>query len=368
MIKPIRILHVLSDLGLGGAEAMVMNLYRHIDRDKAQFDFMVNVTEKAYFDDEVEQLGGHIYRVPRFKGYNLFQYIAAWNRFFDEHPEHVAVHGHLGRPAALYLAVAKKRGKFTIAHSHGTHSGGFKGITYALMAYPTRFIADWFFACGLQAGKSRYGAKIVNSNRFQQVPNAFEVEKFNFNREVRKVYREQLGLEAHNFTIGHIGRLDPLKNHTFILKLFNHILSLNPKARLVLVGEGEEREHIERIIKKFKLEGSVRMLGFRSDASNLLQAFDVFILPSHSEGLPISLIEAQCTGLPCIASQNVTSEVRITDLVEFIPLKESLATWSHAILAHMNLKGRKSHTKDLIENGYEIISSTKKIQEFYLSI
>ena len=211
---PIRILHVIGVLNRGGAETMIMNLYRSIDRTKVQFDFVENEGDEAAFDAEIRRLGGRIYHCPRYKGLNHFAYERWWNDFFKSHRgEYPIVHGHIGSTAAIYLSIAKKYGAFTIAHSH---SAGLGSTMYRIFAYPTRYIADHFFACSRAAGVSGYGKKVGNDiSRCQMLNNAINAKKFVFCREARQQMRNDLHLSDNTVVIGHVGRFVEAKNHLF---------------------------------------------------------------------------------------------------------------------------------------------------------
>jgi len=363
--ESIKILQVLGDLDPGGTEVMIMNLYRYIDRTKVQFDFIIHMQEQCYFKTEIEQLGGHVYHVPRFYGFNIIQYRKAWKEFFALHRDYKAVHGHVGSSAAIYLKIAKQLHITTIAHSHGAKAApNFKGFIYSLFAYPTRYIADRFFGCSYVAGTYRYGKKIVNSSRFSVIKNAIEVERFNFEEHIRDKVRVNLGV-TNKFVVGHVGRFDPLKNHPFLLKIFKEVLTLHPDSLLLLVGDGPERAKIEKEIIALGLQEAVLLLGTRLDVPELLQAMDVFVFPSISEGLGIGLIEAQATGLPCITSTVVPHEVKITDLVEFLPLEMSAIKWAKRVLSTQKEVVRVNRHQEIIENGYDIKTSVLKLEKFY---
>ncbi|PKL26954.1 MAG: glycosyltransferase family 1 protein [Spirochaetae bacterium HGW-Spirochaetae-2] len=361
-----RILHVLGGLDRGGAEVMVMNLYRHIDRTRIQFDFVIHTPNRGYYEEEIEALGGIVYRVPRFTGFNILTYIKAWKTFFQGNRAFSAVHGHIGSSAAIYLAIAKGFRLFTIAHSHGAgNTPDFKGLMYSFFSFPTRFIADYFFACSRAAGLSRFGKNIVDSHRFTIVKNAIVIEEFGFSQEIRTAFRAQLHL-GDKFVLGHVGRFDPLKNHTFLLEVFKLVHESCPDSILLLVGDGEERSHIERAIDILGLTDSVILLGSRSDVSSILQAMDVFVFPSIAEGLGISLIEAQATGLPCVVSRNVPSEAKITNLVDFLSLRDNKTKWATAVLEKRITVHRESHHNELIEYGYDIHKMVSQLEKFYM--
>ncbi len=365
--KPIRVLHVIGIMNRGGAETMIMNLYRKIDRTKIQFDFVENSFEKADFDDEILKLGGKIYRCPHYNGKNHFQYKNWWKKFFENNTQYKIVHGHIGSTASIYLKIAKKYGLFTIAHSHSAGSDhSFMHLLYCLLSYNTRNIADYFFACSKVAGIDRYGKKIVNSNRFMVLNNAIDSNLFSFNKELRSKVRNELNLK-NKMVIGHIGRFTKEKNHIFLLNIFKNIYNQNKDAVLLLVGDGPLREKIEKLASDYGVKDNVIFTGVREDVNRLIQAMDVFVFPSVYEGLGIVLIEAQTSGLPCVISDKVPSEsVMVKELVSSCKLTDSLDDWKYKIMSSLNIK-RESRNNDIIKHGYDIAYTVKTLENFYLN-
>ena len=367
MSEPIRVLQVIGIMNLGGAETMIMNLYRHIDRTKVQFDFVQNENTGAFFDDEITQLGGKIYHCPRFTGKNYFTYRKWWRDFFDKHHEYAFVHGHIGSTAAIYLKEAKKHGVPTIAHSHNISPKSMKQFFYNMLSYPTRNIADYLFMCSLQAGIDRYGESAVSDkNRAYFVPNSIETERYRFDKQTREKVRRSLGFTEDALLIGHVGRFADQKNHLFLLDIFSEIVKRQPTARLLLVGDGTLRKEIEAKINVMDLSGKVILTGNRSDVNELLMAMDVFVFPSKYEGFGIGYVEAQCSGLPCIISDKVTPEgILIKEAVTVISLQSSTSEWANAILNCKTLK-REECAALVKEAGFDVVRNAKRLEEFYL--
>ena len=363
---PIRILHVIGIMNRGGAETMIMNLYRNIDRTKVQFDFVENEGETAAFDEEILSLGGKIYRCPRYLGKNHLAYVKWWHSFFSSHKgEYPVVHGHIGSTAAIYLFIAKKYGCYAIAHSHGAGKGS---MMYRLLSYPTRYIADHFFACSGDAGISRYGSRVGNdANRCQVLNNAIDVEKFSFHPQQRKLIRDSLGIAEDTLVVGHVGRFVEVKNHRFLLEIFEEIQKQNQNTVLLLVGDGELRPMIEQTVVKRGLQQSVIFAGLQSDVARYYQAMDVFAFPSISEGLGIVAIEAQTAGLPCCVSSGVPLDAGITDLVQYRSLEESPEQWACWIL-NRSVYQRQDKKEDVGCAGYDIAKTSRWLEEFYLGL
>ena len=251
MKEPIRVLQVLGTTGLGGAESRVMDLYRNIDRDSVQFDFAVHTSKKGYFDEEIEALGGHVYRLPRFQVYNWSAYRAAWRSFFKEHPDYACVHGHMTSTASVYLPEAKRANiALTAAHarSAGTE-GGVKGMMTKLMRRNLWKKTDVCLACSELAGKAVFGEKAWERGAVHVVPNAIEVDKFSYNENMRGQMRTKLGL-GDCLTVGHVGRFNSMKNHLFLVEVFAQIKKKHPDAQLLLLGEGGCMESTKQELQK----------------------------------------------------------------------------------------------------------------------
>lgn len=364
MDKPTRVLQVVAKMNRAGTETMLMNYYRHVDRKKVQFDFAVCTEEKCDYEEEILSMGGHIYRYPRYKGWNHFQYVAWWKRFFLRHPEYHIVHGHIGSTAAIYLKIAKQFKCFTIAHSHGTKEPlSLRSLMYQIYSYPTRFIADQFFGCSMQALEDRYGKKVAHGSKAKVLNNAIDSGLYAYNKKKRDNIRTELRIADNTFVIGTIGRLSPPKNPFMVVNILAELKKRNLDFKFLWVGVGEMKRDIEKAIIQKNLTSNVVMLGLRDDIPCILQAFDVFILPSVWEGLGIVAIEAQAAGLPTLCSDQVPIEAKVTNLCEFISLS-SISLWADSII--MCLSKMRLNTTDLIKNnGYDIYDNAVWLQDFY---
>lgn len=367
MSEPIRILQVIGIMNRGGAEAMIMNLYRNIDRTKVQFDFVENTFEAAAYDEEIRALGGKIYNCPHYTGKNHFQYKKWWHDFFEIHKgEYKIVHGHLGSTAAIYLDEAKKAGVFAIAHSHSSGTDrSLKSFLYKILSYPTRYIADYFFACSEIAGEDRFGQKTVLSSNHKVIRNAINAKDFQYNEEIRNDVRRQLGVEE-KILIGHIGRFTREKNHKKILQVFKEILSRKYNCMLILIGDGPLKNEIEDYADRLNIASNIIFTGVRSDVNRLIQAMDCFIFPSLYEGLPVTLVETQTAGLPCVISDKVPAEsILIKELVTVMKLDDSSGQWAEHILDRLN-ETRRDRKKEIVDAGYDVASTAKWLEAFYI--
>jgi len=356
-MEPKRILCVFSLLSRGGAENMCMNIYRHIDRNKIQFDFVKHMNGRGDFEDEIVALGGRIYQAPRFRMYNYFSYIQWWRRHFQNHPEHRIVHAHFFTIAPIYLGVAKKYSRTTINHIHGTTAGG--GIK-DFIAKRSKKVSDYKFACSKSAGKWGY-----QDEKFEVINNALEIDTYRFDEKIRTTVREGLGLSQH-FVMGTVANYSAVKNPIGLIKIFEEVGKLRSDARLLWVGSGPMQNEIREEIKKRNLEERILLVGNRNDVPHLLQAMDVFLLPSFSEGLPVSLIEAQTAGLPCLCSDVITKEVDITGLCKFISI-DDIEEWVEECKNVSNPR-RDSAYIDVARNGYDISETSRQLQDFYMNL
>ena len=352
-----RILQVVTYMGRGGIETMLMNYYRRMDREKIQFDFLVHRDFRADFDDEIEALGGRIYRVPAMNPASG-SYRKALADFFRTHPYRV-VHCHLNYMSGGVLAVAKQAGvPVRIAHAHtAAMAPGWKQSVRRLCKHLIPLTATHRFACSPEAGRAIFGKQ-----NFSILANAIDAVSFAPDETVRREVRRELALEDA-FTVMHVGRMVYAKNHEFLLDAFRELLNTEPGAKLVLVGDGELRSQIEE--KAAQLPGgSVRLLGSRTDIPRLLQAADVFVFPSRFEGMPVTMIEAQAAGLPCVKSDTVTEECIVTDLVTSLPTNDPVC-WVDAIRAAKT--ARTDHLEDIQRSGYDITAAAEKLTRFYLN-
>jgi len=370
MNEPIRVLHVIGLMDRAGAETMIMNLYRNIDRSRVQFDFVENSYAPAAYDEEIKKLGGRIYRCMHYNGKNHFAYVKWWKNFFNEHKnDYVAVHGHIGSTAAIYLKIAKKYGLYTIAHSHSSGTDhSLMAFLYAIYSYNTRNIADYFFGCSLIAGIDRYGKNVVESNKFTVLNNAINTADFQFDATVRQKVRRELGINDDAFVVGHVGRFLSVKNHRFLVEVFSKILDKKPDSKLLLVGDGELRHEIEDKVERLGIKGQVIFTGVRSDVNRMLLAMDVFVFPSLFEGLPVTLIEAQTSGLPCVMSDKVPEEsIKTQGLVFIKKLEDNAEMWAEEVIECSSIE-RKSRIDEIKSAGYDITHTAAWLADFYCSI
>lgn len=357
----IRVLHVVTYMGRGGLETMLMNYYHHIDRSKVQFDFLVHREFEADYDEEIKSLGGRIYHVSRLVPWSR-RYKAELRRFFRTHPEYKIVHVHQDCLSSVALQCAKDCGiPVRIAHSHNSNQD--KNIKYLFKRYYMRKIpetATELFACGKAAGDWMFGGKA-----YQLLPNAIAAEKYIYEEEKAKKIKKELDLEK-NIVIGHIGRFNPQKNHKFLIDIFEKCFEKNQKVRLMLIGDGEGRKEIENKVKERGLQDNVIFMGVRKDVPELLQAMDVFVFPSLYEGLPVTMIEEQAAGVPAVISDRVSEECIITkDLVKVEGLEETPEQWAGEILKQVKIS-KRDRSEEIKKAKYDVETTAKWLEEYYL--
>ena len=390
--RPLRILHVLGTLEIGGAESRIMDLYRHIDRERVQFDFLVHtdavpsggagydsdslmaVRRPQAFDAEVRSLGGRIYALPRPDTRHLLRYQEAVTRFFHEHNDFAAVEGHMTSMASIYLPAAKRAGiPVTMSHVRSGGSGsGMKKLLTDLMRSSLSSHADRLLSCTMEAGLFVYGKKAAG--RIEVIPNAIETARLAYDPAVREQVREELAIPADAVVAGHVGRFDPVKNQAFILDIAakEKLRSLpDPGMYYVFVGDGNGRAACAEKAASCGLEDRVRFTGIcsRERTAQLYQAFDLFLLPSLYEGMPGTAIEAQAAGLPCLLADTVTKEAEITPLVERLPLEDA-DVWAERIAelsGTVSQRAERSATaqQSLDAAGYNVEVLAGRMAEFY---
>ena len=360
---PYRVLQVVTIMNRGGIESMIMNLYRAIDRNKIQFDFLVHRNEKGDFDDEIESLGGKIFKIEAIRPWNYYQYFKSLDKFFQINRDYQAVHSHIQENSGFALKYAAKYSiPIRIAHSHST-------LTRIDYKYPFRIFAKFYlnkyatakFSCGKEAGDSLFGE---NAN-YRLFNNSIDSSRFQYNPSVRSQVRKELNIDNNTFVIGNVARLNRYKNQTFAIDVFAKLIATQPNAILIFVGVGETEASLKQKVQNLRLEKNILFLGLRKDVNRLLQAFDVLLFPSIFEGLPVSLIEAQAAGLPCVLSDTIDSQTAITPNVKFISLSATIQAWVDLLLSFQNFE-RQDTSEYIMTANYDIHRNAEWLTDFYL--
>lgn len=365
----IRVVQYIGPLQFGGSQSFVMELYRKMDRSQVQFDFVTFPGETSGNYEEIIALGGKVHECPQYSLKNHGAFCKWWNTFFQEHPEYRVLHGHVRSCASIYMPIAKKYGCKTIVHSHSTSNGsGLSSYVKAVYQYPIRYIADYLFSCSDIAGKWLYGEKATKKNNYRVIPNCVDLEYFAFSESIRKQVRKEWNINENDFVVGHIGRFHESKNHGYILEIFKELLKVVPESRLLLVGAGV-KEGMEAMGADKDVMDRMIFTGAQARPGKFYQAMDVFLFPSVWEGLPMSVVEAQSAGLPCLISDTITKNVLLTDLVSQHSIKQVAAEW-----AKLLVKFRENKRSDLDSENLECLKGfdskvvAKELQEFYIKI
>ena len=365
MTEPIRVAHVIGNWLGGGVESVVMNYYRNIDRNKVQFDFLCSESSTDIPYEEIEKLGGRVFIVPNYT--KVVKYQKELQKIFKEN-NYKIVHSHISTMSIFPLRAAKKAGvPIRIAHSHSTTNKKEKkkNLLKQVLRPFSRVYATDYMCCSELAGRWLFGDKEYDKGNVYLLNNAIDLDKFKFDEKVRKTKRKELGIGDDTFVIGHIGRFVEQKNHRFLIDIFNYIHKKNSNSLLLLVGQGPLKKEIENKVKELKLNDSVRFLGQRNDVNELYQAFDVFLLPSLYEGLPVVGVEAQATGLLCELSNDMTKETKVLDTTRFISLNTSAEEWATIILDDYSRFKRHDTTYEITKKNFNIKNETSKLENEY---
>jgi len=370
MDSPIRVLHVVSSMNLGGIQSLLMNLYRHIDREKVQFDFAVHTNGQDFFTQEIIALGGKIYSFPRFTYKNVFAYIKRWKQFLGEHEEYKIIHGHIRSTASIYLCIAKKMNRFTIAHSHSTfREPGIEGIAKYILEYPLRFIPDDWFACSSEAAEVLFGKNTAIKTKI--IRNAIDVERFTFDINLRTSVRQENEI-LDNLVVGTVGRIEKPKNPIFIVDVVKQLIELDEKVKFLWVGTGSLMDTVKKYAAELGCEDSIIFVGATAETERYLNAMDVFIMPSLDEGFGIAAIEAECAGLPVIVSTHVPKSACITPTTKSISLKEDSKKWAEECLIASKEVAREevyhNAADDIRDAGFSIEAEANRLCDYYLSL
>lgn len=372
MTEPIRILQFPGTLLYGGVGSVVMNWYRNIDRTKIQFDFCVPRTQKGPLDDEIKMLGGRIFHIPQMRTSGFAKYMKAIKEIISENGPYKAVHIHSIHMGAIPLMVAKSMGIPAVYHAHNSNDNALRDIPlhhiieYFLRLY-IRSSAKYKLACGTLAGKF-----IFAKHRFNVINNAIDLRRFYpYSEDVRASLRSKYGMKQDDIIVGNVARFSAVKNMQIFIKLAIEDKQNRGKLKFLLVGDGEEKASIEKEIAQNKLSNCFILTGSRSDAELFYNIMDVFCLPSKFEGLPVSLMEAQASGLPCVISDVVTTEGVVgSTIVKSISLNANMKEWINAIYELSDKRTNNSEliTTSFIKKKYDIISIAKDIEDFYINI
>lgn len=357
----------MTGLNRGGLETFVMNVYRKIDRNKIQFDFLTETPDGDYAE-EIRSMGGRIFPIrPRNKGF--VAYYRALDSFFAGHSnEYCAVHQHISSLSlASSLYYARKYGIRTrVLHSHSSSISANK--LHYLLHYSTKlfvpYLATDYFGCSDKALDWMFNGTGVRS-KAKMINNGIDVNLFRYNDEKRHVVRKELGIDGCH-VLGHVGRFSTVKNHRFLINIFHNYHQNHPNSKLLLVGNGGLMDDVRKQVKDLQLADDVLFLGVRTDIPDLLQAMDIFVMPSLFEGLPVSLVEAQCTGLPVLVTDVVSHDTEMTEAFHYMSLENSAEEWADEINTILSSYRRRDNSEAIARHGFDINTTVSELSQLYL--
>ena len=360
----IRVLHISGCGDAGGISTVIRNYYQFMDHEKVHFDLALTVPEAGQNAHALEAMGAKIFFLP-LKSRDMQGFRQELTKLLTE-GHYDAIHVHESETCYVAVRLAKKLGlPCRIAHAHTTVP--YEGIrsvikrwSGCLMNYPC---ASHIIGCGRQAGERVFGKYNMHRPKALVLPNAVDTERFSFRPDIRHQVRRELGLDG-KFVLGMVARLSYQKNVPFAIELMNRLKDRMPEAVLCIVGNGEDEPQIRQQISRCRLEKQVMLLGRRQDVERFYQAFDLFLMPSYSEGFPVAAVEALASGLPVLISDRVTEELKCFSGAAYLPLQDP-ERWIQAAEAWKKDENRGLRQKEVRENGLDIRENAKILQNIY---
>ena len=366
MKEEMRVLQIIGSMGLGGAETMIMNMYRNIDRKKLQFDFFLIDENIHYYEKEIVELGGIIYKTKKRSEDIIKHYIDLYKVI--KYKKYDVVQLHINNAAILLLSiiVVKLAGAsriYTFAHSTMDWRSWRAKFLHFIFRPITNKLITKKLSCGNDASKWLYGE--MNKQNVKVISPPVNCENFLFDEEKYNKYRQELGVENQKVYI-HVGRFMKVKNHKFLIDIFKEIVNYEPESKLFLIGNGDLEEEVKEYCKMNGIYDKVIFFGNIDDVYNKFIASDIMIFPSLYEGFPTVLIEAQASGLNCFVSDSITKKIGITDLITFISLEKPPKKWAKIILDSNNYNKKRKAYNSIIAENYDVKLIANEISKIYL--
>lgn len=362
----IRVLQEVATMDVGGVERLLYDYYNHLNDREIVFDFVIFDREKeGIFEKSLREKGCRFHRVPRVKGAGLSYIRALWRVLKEGHYQ--VVHAHRGSRSFFVLFLAWATGvPVRIVHSHVAYEPDaniIKHLKTVVFKRLCRLFATDLFACGDDAARFMWGTS--DPDKVRKMTNAIDTKRFHHALAAREKMRQSLGI-SDEFVLGTVARIDLQKNPLYLLKIAEAVQKGGKKAVLLIVGTGPMEQEVKERACEMGLEGFVRFLGVREDIPELLAAMDLFLLPSLFEGLPVTLMETQASGLPALVSDRVTREMDKVGLIRFLPLEDDVSGWSDAIMDARINGERCAYAQKVLDAGYDISDQAHKLGSFYL--
>ena len=371
----IKVLYFMDGLGnAGGIQEMALKWMKYIDHSMIQIDILsYNHIKPDNYTERVNKLGGKVYVIESFQDKGMFwKSLKQTKEFFKEHPDYDILHAHSSSKAFFVLLAAKLSGvKVRVLHSHATQfvmTGKFPLFVANFLKGPAKWVATNYMACSPEAGDFLFGKEERMKGNLFIAHNAIDTNAFKASDDARKNIRKEFGFNDNTFVVGNVGRFRPQKNHRFLIKIFKAVIDLDPTARMVCVGGGELEEDIHLQAKELGIYDKIIFTGIRSDVKDVMQAFDLLVMPSLFEGLPVTGVEAQAVGTPALFADSITVDAPILPSSGFFPLKASPEEWAKKVLSY---KGREREDKPerwIKEKRYDIVHESKRLEQFYIDL
>ncbi|RSU06044.1 hypothetical protein CBF34_02730 [Vagococcus penaei] len=359
----IRIVHVIGQLRTGGAETVAMNILRYTSQDIFQNDFIVFGDKIGNLENEALKRGSKVHHIP-FPKDGYMRFVKNIKKIITDNNYEI-IHSHtLLNNGVVAYAARKTNIRLIISHSHSTNNGKeTNNFIYHLYEKTMKKLiirdSDLLISCGVDAGKYLY-----NDSPFDVINNGIDFLLYKFDLFNRKKIRNELACEENCILIGHVGRMEVVKNQEFLIKICEQFDKKKIKVKFLLIGDGSLKDSIQKKISDNNLNAQFKLLGNRQDVGKFLSAMDVMVFPSLYEGVPLTLVEAQVNGLPCVVSDTISSEVDIFKNVNFISLSENIDIWIKKIVDSKRI----IVTQEMFEcSGYDIMTEIKKMENIYLS-
>lgn len=367
-----RVLHIVSAMDRGGAETLLMNVYRNLDRSKLQFDFIVHRADQGDYDNEIRKLGGKIYNVPSLGIAGPISYVKKLREIMSSN-SYIAVHSHTDYQSGFPALTAKIAGiPHRICHSHSNNWPMVDSFKHKLLLKGLQSIikisATQYCSCSQEAGAFLFGQKAVDNNQVTLLKNGIDLGQYLDETITKTSVIRELGLDQDAKIIGHVGKFSKSKNQAFILKILKDLIKKDKRYVALLVGDGPLKETIEQEAETMGLSNHVRFLGVRSDIPRMMKAFDVFLFPSIFEGFGIVTVEAQISGTPCIMSDSVPISTDMgLDLVRYLSLEEKPEKWGVEVEKAINIQKpeKDALVKALSEKGFSIQQNIEEWMKLY---
>ena len=367
MSEPLRVLQIMGIVESGGVEAVIMNYYRHIDKSKVQFDFVMHKGGNTNYIDAVKSMGARVYEITPYTK-NLFTFTYDIYKIIKK-GHYDIVHSNMNSLSVFPLFAAWLAGaRVRILHNHttDTKAEGFRTVIKRALRPFAKMFANQYWACSKLAAEWMYGKQAVNSGKVTIINNAIDLNKFSFSQEKRDALRSELGLDG-KFVVGHVGRFMKQKNHEFLIDIFSEVAKQEENAVLMLIGEGPLTVATRKKVNELHLEKKVLFLGIRNDVADLYNVMDIFLFPSLYEGLGMVAVEAQVNGLPVVASTEVPKEAGITENIMWYSLNLEAKKWANEIFRAQRVAFAET-LKSMQESGFDISNEARKLEKMYLEV